>query len=113
MKARVAIFNLTGRESLWWEHFRKVKKISEGKTVEAVPEVFHAEGVDVLVQGIKKTHSLYNHVIHFIDIEFHVGSVVAVPKTQLSLLQVYVIQDMRFIYKALFTLFCMICQFQN
>ena len=31
MKDRVAIFNLTGRESIWWEHFRKVKKISERK----------------------------------------------------------------------------------
>ena len=29
MKARVSIFNLTGRESIWWEHFRKVKKINE------------------------------------------------------------------------------------
>ena len=54
------------------------------------------ECVDVLVQGIKKTNSLYNHVIHSIDIEFHVGFVVAVPKTQLSLLQYYVIQDMWF-----------------
>ena len=26
MKARVAIFNLTGRKSIWWEHFRQVKK---------------------------------------------------------------------------------------
>ena len=33
MKARVAIFNLTGRASIWWEHFRKVKNISERKTV--------------------------------------------------------------------------------
>ena len=54
----------------------------------------HAEGVDVLVQGFKKSNRLYNYVIHSIDIEFHVGSIVAVPKTQLSLLQVYVIQDM-------------------
>ena len=29
MKARVAIFNLTKRESIWWEHFRKVKNINE------------------------------------------------------------------------------------
>ena len=29
MKARVAIFNLTRRESIWWEHFRQVKKINE------------------------------------------------------------------------------------
>ena len=29
MKARVAIFNLNGRESIWWEHLRKVKKINE------------------------------------------------------------------------------------
>ena len=33
MKARVAIFNLTGRASIWWEHFRKVKKINERKIV--------------------------------------------------------------------------------
>ena len=52
----------------------------------------HAEGVDFLVQGIEKTNSLYNHVIHSIDIEFRVVSAVAVPKNQLSLLQVYVIQ---------------------
>ena len=31
MKARVAIFNLTGRASIWWEHCRKVKKINERK----------------------------------------------------------------------------------
>ena len=29
MKARVAIFNLTRRESIWWERFRKVKKTME------------------------------------------------------------------------------------
>ena len=29
MKARVAIFNLNGRESIWWEHFKQVKRISE------------------------------------------------------------------------------------
>ena len=29
MKARVAIFNLTGRASIWWEHFRQVKNINE------------------------------------------------------------------------------------
>ena len=33
MKARVAIFNLTGRASIWWEHFRKVKNINERKIV--------------------------------------------------------------------------------
>ena len=33
MKARVAIFNLLGRASIWWEHFRKVKKINERKIV--------------------------------------------------------------------------------
>ena len=33
MKARVAIFNLTGRASIWWEHFRKVKKMNERKIV--------------------------------------------------------------------------------
>ena len=33
MKARVSIFNLTGRTSIWWEHFRKVKKISDMKIV--------------------------------------------------------------------------------
>ena len=31
MKARVAIFNLNGRSSVWWEHLRQVKKISERK----------------------------------------------------------------------------------
>ena len=29
MKERVSIFNLTGRESIWWEHLRKVKKTNE------------------------------------------------------------------------------------
>ena len=33
MKARVAIFNLTGRESIWWEHFRKVNKIRERRKI--------------------------------------------------------------------------------
>ena len=29
MKARVSIFNLNGRASIWWEHFKQVRKISE------------------------------------------------------------------------------------
>ena len=29
MKAKVAIFNLIGRESIWWENFRQVKNINE------------------------------------------------------------------------------------
>ena len=33
MKARVSIFNLTGRASIWWEHFRQVKRINERKIV--------------------------------------------------------------------------------
>ena len=33
MKARVAIFNLVGREFIWWEHFKQVKKINERKIV--------------------------------------------------------------------------------
>ena len=31
MKARVDIFNLNGRASIWWEHFKQVKKINERK----------------------------------------------------------------------------------
>ena len=31
MKAQVSIFNLNGRESIWWEHFKQVKNISERK----------------------------------------------------------------------------------
>ena len=33
MKARVSIFNLTRRASIWWEYFRKVNKIRERKIV--------------------------------------------------------------------------------
>ena len=33
MKARVAIFNLTGRVSIWWEHFRQVKKVNDRRIV--------------------------------------------------------------------------------
>ena len=29
MKARVTIFNLTRRSSIWWDNFRQVKKINE------------------------------------------------------------------------------------
>ena len=29
MKVRVTIFNLNGRESIWWEHLRQVKRIKE------------------------------------------------------------------------------------
>ena len=43
MKERVTIFNLNGRESIWWEHFKQVKNISEETEVEAVQEVFQAE----------------------------------------------------------------------
>ena len=31
MKARVAIFNLNKRATIWWEHFKQVKRISERK----------------------------------------------------------------------------------
>ena len=33
MKARVSIFNLTGRESIWRENFWQVKKINERQIV--------------------------------------------------------------------------------
>ena len=33
MNTRVAILTLTGRASIWWEHFRQVKKINERKIV--------------------------------------------------------------------------------
>ena len=31
MNARVSIFKLIGRESIWWEHFRQVNKINDRK----------------------------------------------------------------------------------
>ena len=31
MKERVSIFNLNGRASIWWEHFKQVKRIGERK----------------------------------------------------------------------------------
>jgi hypothetical protein len=31
MKARVAIFNMNGRASIWWEYLKNVKRISERK----------------------------------------------------------------------------------
>ena len=33
MKARVPIFNLTGRASIWWENHRQVKKVNERRIV--------------------------------------------------------------------------------
>ena len=33
MKERVSIFNLNGRASIWWEHFKKVRNIKERKIV--------------------------------------------------------------------------------
>ena len=33
MKERVAIFNLTGSASIWWEHHRQVKKVNERRIV--------------------------------------------------------------------------------
>ena len=33
MKARVSIFNLNERASIWWEHLRQVKRINERKIV--------------------------------------------------------------------------------
>ena len=33
IKDRVAIFNLTGRASIWWENFRQVRKINERNIV--------------------------------------------------------------------------------
>ena len=29
MKARVAIFNMNRRASIWWEHFKQVKRVNE------------------------------------------------------------------------------------
>ena len=29
MKARVSLFNMNGRESICWEHFKQVKRINE------------------------------------------------------------------------------------
>ena len=31
MKERVTIFNLKGRASIWWEHFKQIRNISERK----------------------------------------------------------------------------------
>lgn len=31
VKARISIFNLNGRESIWWAHLNKVKRIKERK----------------------------------------------------------------------------------
>ena len=33
MKARVAIFNMNGRASIWWENLKKVRKINNRKIV--------------------------------------------------------------------------------
>ena len=33
MKARVSIFNMNGRASIWWEHLMKVKNINDRKIV--------------------------------------------------------------------------------
>ena len=33
MKARVAIFNLNGRVSIWWEHHRQINKVNERRIV--------------------------------------------------------------------------------
>ena len=82
-------------------HIKPKKSKNNTKFKIAIP-FSHAEGVhDVLVQGFEKTNILYNHVIHSINIEFHIGSTVAVPKTQLSLLQVYVIRLQSFFYSFL------------
>ena len=62
-------------------HIKPKKSKNNTKFILAIPYSY-AEGVhDVLVQGFEKTNSMYNHVIHSIDIEFHVGSTVAIPKT--------------------------------
>ena len=94
-------------------HIKRKKSKNNTKFKLAIPYCHAEMFMMVLVQGFEKTNSLYNRVIHSIDIEFHVGFAVAVPKTQLSLLQVYVIQDMGFNYRALFTHFCIIPQCQN
>ena len=33
MKARVSMFNLNGRSSIWWEHLKKVRKMNDRKIV--------------------------------------------------------------------------------
>ena len=33
MKERVAIFNFTGRASIWWEHHIQVKRVNERRIV--------------------------------------------------------------------------------
>ena len=33
MKAKIAILNLNGRASIWWEHLKKVRTINDKKIV--------------------------------------------------------------------------------
>ena len=50
-------------------HIKPKKSKNNTKFKLAIP-YSHAKGVNVLVQGIKKTNSLYNHVIHSMTLNF-------------------------------------------
>ena len=56
MKARVAIFNKNGRESIWWEHLKKVKKISERK-INSRSRAINPEGSRRSAKGRKRSSS--------------------------------------------------------
>ena len=32
-KARIVIYNINGRDEIWWEHIRKIKEISERRII--------------------------------------------------------------------------------
>lgn len=52
----------------------------------------HRKGVDIFVQSIKQEYGLDDHIINPVDIELDFCAAVAMPQTQLGLLQVIWLQ---------------------
>ena len=50
----------------------------------------HGKGVNILVQLVKQTYGLNDHIISTVHVEFYLGTRVAVTKTQLCLFQTIV-----------------------
>ena len=41
----------------------------------------HAEGINIFVQLVQKSDTLDNHIVRFVNVEFHFGARIGVAKT--------------------------------
>ena len=48
----------------------------------------HGEGIDILIESIKKEDSLNDHIVNTVNIELDLCPAITVPQTKLRFLQV-------------------------